>query len=146
MKEVQVLALLGLLALVCVAPAMGADTAAQKQAKAILEYCHICEACSRISIELVGMLARYPHERRLVAYAAKIAEANDYIFKRLKAPAAAAKVKGHFGNAVTAFELAVKRHAGGDYKGSHEAGRTVKQEFVRALLEVGRLRKEGLIP
>jgi hypothetical protein len=146
MRTLRMLAMMVAVALVCVGPALGAGSASKKRAKAILEYCHICEACSRISLELVGMLARYPHENRLVAYAAKIATANDYIFQRLKAPPEADKVKEHFGKAVAAFELAVKRHGAGDYKGSHEAGKTVRQEFVKALFEVGRLRKQGVIP
>jgi len=142
MKRVGVLVLCGAL----LGGAAVAEGANKKTAKAISQYCHVCEAASRISIQLVGMLAKHPYESPLAAYAEKISEANVYIFKRLRPPAAAADVKEHFGKAVTAFEKAVALHRRAKYKAADEAGAECKKEFWAAVLAVGKLRKEGVIP
>ncbi len=123
--------------------AQGAD---QKEAEAISEYGHICEAASRISIQLIIMLAKHPYEDVLAGYAEKIAEANVYVFKRLRCPPGAEAVKEHFGKAVLAFEKAVALHRKGKYKESDEAGTECKTEFWAAVAEVQKLRKDGVIP
>jgi len=135
--------LLTVAVLACGTPACGAS---KKTAKAVSEYCHICEAASRISVELVGMLAKHPYETRLAAYAAKIADTNTDIFRRLKAPAVAADVKEHFGEAAAAFKKAVTLHLKAEYKASKEAGAKCVQEFFKAAAAVRKLRREGVIP
>jgi hypothetical protein len=123
--------------------AQAADT---KKAKAISEYCHVCEAASRVSLEFVVMLAKHPYERALAAYAAKIADTNTEVFRRLKAPPGAGKIKEHFGKAVAAFERAVKLHRKGEYKASDKAGKECRKEFWAAVAEVKKLRRDGVIP
>jgi len=127
----------------CVVAANGAD---KKKAEAISAYCHVCEAASRISLELVGMLAKYPYESPMVKYAAKIADVNTSVFENATVPAGAESVHEHFGKAVAAFEKAVKLHHQAEYKASKEAARKCTTEFVRAVAEVKKLRKEGVIP
>jgi len=138
-----------LMLLLCVAVlwcGMTAEAADKKKAKAISQYAHICEAASRISLVLVGMLAKHPYEGGLGTYAAKIADANKDIFARLNAPPGAGKIKEHFGKAVVAFKKAAVLHRKAEYKASDKAGVECKREFWLAVAEVKKLRKEGVIP
>jgi len=123
-----------------------AESAEQNEAEAISEYCHVCEAASRIGIQLIIMLAKHPYEDALAGYAEKIAEANVYIFKRLRCPPGAEAVKERFGKAVLAFEKAVALHRKGKYKESDEAGAECRTEFWAAVAEIQKLRKDGVIP
>jgi predicted outer membrane protein len=132
---------------VAVLLAGGVARAADKRtAKAVSQYAHICEAASRVSIELVRVLAKHPYETKLASYANKIAEANVYIFKRLKAPAKAAGIKLHFGKAVAAFQKAAEEHLKANYKLSDKFGKECVAEFWKAVAEVRKLRREGVIP
>jgi len=129
--------------LVAAAPAVAAD---KKQAQKISAYCHVCEAASRVSVQLVGMLAKHPYEEALAAYASKVADLNTAIFRRLKPPRGAEKVAEHFGKATAAFEKAVKLHRKAEYKASDEAGHECRTEFWKAVGEVLELRRKGVIP
>jgi len=137
---------IGMLCVAVLVCGVTAEAASKKQARRISEYCHICEAASRISERLVRMLAKHPYESGLAAYAGKIADVNADIFRKLGAPAGAEKVKEHFGKAAAAFKRAVVLHKKAEYKASDEAGRECLREFLLAVAEVRRLRKEGVIP
>jgi len=133
----------------CVAMLFGgisAEGADKKKAKAISAYCHICEAASRISLQLVVMLAKHPYENALAGYAAKVADVNTDIFRRVRPPAGAEEVREHFGKAVAAFEKAVRLHRKAEYKASKEAAATCREEFWKAVAAVRKLRREGVIP
>jgi len=123
-----------------------AGAASKKQAKAISEYCHLCEAAFHISERLVRMLAKHPYEAALAAYAGKVADLNSDLFRRIKPPPGAETIKDHFGKAALAFKKAVLLHKKAQYKLSDEAGKKCVREFMLAIAEVRRLRREGIIP
>ncbi len=138
-----------LMVVVCIAilwTCVRAEAADKKKAEAITQYCRVCVAASRVSLVLVAMLARHPHEAYLAAYAQKVAEANKIIFSKMKVPAGAEKVKEHFGKAVEAFKKAATLHRKAEYKEADEAAEECKREFRRAVAEVQKLRADGVIP
>lgn len=132
-----------LLAGVCRA---GATDDPKKKAERVSSYVNLAETITRIGLQVGVMLEKHPYDKALCQYAKELGALHAKAVARITPPEGAEGVHESFKEAVANFALTADALCSGDYTASRRYREKCVKEFNKTLLEVFKLRKEGVIP
>jgi hypothetical protein len=118
----------------------------RKKAKRVASYIALCETVGRVGIQVGGMLEHHPYEKAMSIYARDIARLHHQLFQKLPPPEGAEKLHKRMQDAIEAFARSADAHYKADYATSNKYRKEAMQEFLKAIAEVGRMRRDGTIP
>lgn len=131
----------------------GAATAAEetpdelrKKAKRVSSYITLCETLGRVTIQVGGMLENNPYDKAVSIYARDISRLHLQFFQKLTPPEGAEMLHKRVKEAIEEFARAADAHAKADYAEGHKRRQKAIQEFLKAIAEIGRMRRKGTIP
>jgi hypothetical protein len=142
----------------CVAATLAASLAAlgattdetpdetRKKAKRVSSYIAFCETVGRVGIQVGGMAEHHPYDKAVVTYVREISRLHARLFAKLTPPEGAETLHKRVKDAVTEFAKAAEAHYQADYSTAHKHRQKALHDFVRALAEIGKLRRNGTIP
>ena len=118
----------------------------RKKAKRVSSYIAFCETVGRVGIQVGGMAEHHPYDKAVVTYAREISRLHARLFEKLTPPEGAETLHKRFKEAVTEFAKAAEAHYQADYSAAHKHRQKAVRDFIRALAEIGKLRRKGTIP
>lgn len=124
----------------------GASEDPKKKAERVSSYVVLADTITRIGLQVGGMLEKHPYDKALCQYAKELGALHAKAVLRLTPPEGAEDLHAAFKEAVLAFAQAADAHASGDYATGRRYREKCVKEFNKAILEVVKLRKEGVIP
>ena len=124
----------------------GEASEVRKNAKRVTSYIALCETVSRVGIQVGGMLDHHPYDKAMATYAREIGRLHVRFFNKLTPPAGAEGVHKRFTQSVLGFALAADAHYRADYAEARKQRKEAIDAFLRALGELRRLVRKGVIP
>ncbi len=124
----------------------GAADDTKKKAERVSSYVNLAETITRIGLQVGVMLEKYPYDKALCQYAKELGALHAKAILKLNPPEGAEDLHAVFKEAVLAFAQAADAQSSGDYAAGRRYREKCVKEFNRTLLEVFKLRKEGVIP
>ncbi len=124
----------------------GAADDPKKKAERVSSYVTLAETITRVGLQVGAMLEKHPYDRALCQYAKELGALHARAVARLTPPEGAEDLHAKFKDAVTEFAQAADGFASGDYSTARKHREACVRDFNRALLEVIKLRKDGVIP
>ena len=124
----------------------GEEEDPKKKAERVTSYVLLAETITRVGMEVGGMLDKHPYERPLCQYAKELGALHAKAILKHTPPKGAAGIHACFKEAVTSFALAADAQSDGDYPAARRHRERCVKQFAKTLLEVIKLRKEGVIP
>ncbi len=136
----------GVVLLALCAVCRGAAEDPKKKAERVSSYVNLAETITRIGLQVGVMLEKHPYDRALCQYGKELGALHARAVARLTPPEGAEDLHAKFKEAVAEFALAADNYASGDYPAARKHRETCVRRFNESLLEVAKLRKEGIIP
>lgn len=124
----------------------GAADDPRKKAERVSSYVNLAETITRIGLQVGVVLEKHPYDKALCQYAKELGALHARAVARLTPPEGAEDLHARFKDAVTEFAQAADGYSSGDYPTARKHRETCVRDFNRALLEVLKLKREGVIP
>jgi len=127
--------------------AQGATPAdARKKAQRASSYVRLAETITRVSLQVAGMLSKHPYDRALCAYARELGWVHARLYAKLSPPQGTEKLHRRFKQAVARFSKAADAHSAADYPTARKNWEKCIAEFTKALGELVKMKRQGVIP
>jgi hypothetical protein len=124
----------------------GEANEARKKAERVASYVCLAETVARVGLQVGGMLAQHPFDRALSTYARELGRLHESFYAKLAPPEGAEDLHRRFKEAVTSFTKAAEAHCAADYAAARKWRDENTRDFLKALVELAKLQKEGIVP
>ena len=120
--------------------------AVRKKAQRVSSYITFCETIARVGIQVGGMVEHHPYDKALITYARELSRLHGRLYSKLTPPQGAETLHKHFKAAVEGSAKAADAHYKADYAAGHKYRKEAVGDFLKALVEINKLKRKGAIP
>jgi hypothetical protein len=124
----------------------GTADEARKKAERATSYVLLAETVTRTSLQTAGMLDRQPFDKALAFYARGLGRLHVQLYEKLTPPEGTEGLHKQVQEAVDEFALMAEAHYSADYPTSRKHRENCVKEFLQALAELQKLKRQGVVP
>ena len=119
---------------------------ARTKAKRATSYVLLAEAIARVAIQVGGMTDREPYDKAIATYARSLGRLHAKFLAKLNPPEGAETLHKKVKEAGAEFARMAEAHYKADYATARKHREKCLKQFTQALLEVARMKRQGVIP
>ena len=120
--------------------------AVRKKAQRVSSYIVFCETVARVGIQVGAMVEHHPHDKALVTYARELSRLHLRLYNKLSPPEGAETLHQRAKAAIEGAAVAADAHYKADYATARKQRKEAAGEFLKAIVEINKLKKSGAIP
>lgn len=135
------------LALMIGPQATAADKAEQARNKAdqVISYVALAETITRVDIQIAEVLNKHPTDRTLAAYAVEVGRLHDKLYAKMNPPDGTDDFHRRFKAMLANFTKSAEARMKADFADAKRYGDECGKAFLQALVELGKMRDEGVL-